>query len=236
MGRNKRIPSLVMVGTVHRDPKGYSRLLQLLEQEQPTLVTVEVSPYGRIFRAQQSAALRSTLRENLCRIQKEEGRPMHEIISQSAILGIFFLLKEPYEWQAAKTYADRYGIFLRDIDLSRYSEDKLSLLSELLSVDNLRTLLHIPFPDLSRQVEFEYSRARFLFLHPSSTWSPTDEVKVREAHMAEKIRSFVRREKGNKILHVGGWEHLIEFSQGKSLFGLLQDLRPRRILLSSMGT
>jgi hypothetical protein len=206
-----------------------------LEREQPALVTVEVSPYGRTFRAQQAAALRTTLRENLWRIKKEEGRPMREIISQSAILGIFFLLKEPYEWQAAKAYADRYGIFLKGIDLSCFSKDKLSHLSELLSVENLRTLLRIPFPDLSTQVESEYSRARFLFFHPSSTWSPTHEVKIREAHMAKKIRSFVQRAKGKKIMHVGGWEHLIEFSQGKSLFNLLQDLRPQRILLSSMA-
>jgi hypothetical protein len=235
MGRSKGIPSLIMVGTVHRDPKGYSRLWQLLKREQPALVTVEVSPYGKIFRAQQSAALRTTLRENLWRIKKEEGRPVREIISQGAILGIFFLLKEPYEWRAAKAYADRYGIFLRDIDLSCYSENKLSHLSELISLENLRTLLRIPFPDLSKQVESDYSRAQFLFFHPSSTWSPIQEVREREAYMAEKIRSFVRREKGEKILHVGGWEHLIEFSQGKSLFGLLQDLRPQRILLSSMA-
>ena len=235
MGGYKRIPSLIMAGTVHRDPEGYPRLLQLLEREQPALVTVEVSPYGRIFRTQQAAAWRTTLRENLWRIKKEEGRPMREIISKSAILEIFFLLKEPYEWQAAKVYADRYGIFLRDIDLSCYSEDKLSHLSELLSVNNLRTLLHIPFPDLSWQVESEYSRARFRFLYPSSAWLPTREVKAREAHMAEKIRSFVQRAKGKKMLHVGGWEHLIEFSQGKSLFELLQDLRPQRILLSSMA-
>ncbi len=233
MGRYKQIPPFIMVGTVHRDPEGYPRLWQLLEREQPALITVEVSPYGRIFRAQQAAVLRTTLRENLWRVKKEERRPMREIISQSAILGIFFLLKEPFEWRAAKAYADRYGIFLRDIDLSCYSEDKLSHLSELLSVENLRTLLRFPFPDLSEQVESEYSRARFLFSHPSSTRLATREVKTREAHMAEKIRSFVRREEGKKILHVGGWEHLIEFSQAKSLFGLLQDLRPQRILLSS---
>ena len=235
MGRYEGIPSLIMVGTVHRDPKGYPRLLQLLEREQPALVTVELSPYGRIFRGQKAAALRTTLRENLWRIKKEEGRQMHAILSQSAILGIFFLLKEPYEWQAAKAYADRYGIFLRDIDLSCYSEDKLSHLSELLSLENLHTLLRIPFPNLSKQVETEYSRARTLFLHPSSNWSATHEARAREAHMAEKIRSLVYRVEGKKVLHIGGWEHLIEYSQGKSLFGLLQDLRPQRILLSSLG-
>ena len=235
MGRSKQIPSLIMVGTVHRDPKGYPRLLRLLEREQPALVTVELSPYGRIFRAQQSAAWRNTLRENLRRIEKEEGRPLRMILSQSAILGIFFLLREPYEWRAAKAYADRHGIILRNIDLSCYSADKFSHLSELISLENLRTLLRIPFLDLSKQVESEYSRARLLFFDPPFTWSPIQEVKEREAYMAEKIRSLVRREKGEKILHIGGWEHLIDFSPGKSLFGLLQDLRPQRVLLSSMA-
>jgi hypothetical protein len=234
MGMSKQIPSLIMVGTVHRDPKGYPKLLQLLEREQPALITVEVSPYGRNFRSQQSAALRITLRENLAAIQKEEGRPLREIISQNAILEIFFLLQDPYEWRAAKAYADLYGIVPRDIDLSCYSEDKLSHLSELISVENLRTLLRIPFPDLSKQVESEYSRAQFLFFHPPSTRSPIQEVGEREACMAEKIRRFAQQGNGKKILHIGGWEHLIAFSQGKSLFGLLRDLQPRRILLSPL--
>jgi hypothetical protein len=235
LGKKKKIPSLTMVGTVHRDPKGYSRLLELLEREQPTLVTVEVSPYGRNFRSRQSAALRTKLRENLAAIQKEEGRPLRKILSQNAILEIFFLLQEPYEWRAAKAYGDLNGIVPRDIDLSCYSQDKLSHLSELICMENLRTLLHIPFPDLSKQVELQYSRAHFLFSHRPSTRSPVQEVEERETCMAKKIRHFAQRENGRKIVHIGGWEHLIEFSQGKSLFGLLKDLQPRRILLSSVA-
>lgn len=233
LGMSKPIPSLIMVGTVHRDPKGYARLSQLLKREQPALISVEVSPYARDFRAWQSAAWRATLREHLQRIKAEEGRPLREIISQSSILGIFILLKEPYEWRAAKNYADRHGITLRDIDLSSHSQDKLARLSELISMENLRTLLRIPFPDLRKQVESQYSRARSLFLHPPSTWPTIQGAAEREAYMAEKIGSFVRRENGKKILHVGGWEHLIEFPQGKSLYGLLKDLGPQRILLSS---
>jgi pheromone shutdown protein TraB len=233
LGMNKRIPSLIMVGTVHRDPRGYGKLSQLLKREQPALISVEVSPYARTFRAWQSAAWRATLRENLQRIKGEVGRPLREIISQSSILGIFILLKEPYEWQAAKSYADRHGTPLRDVDLSSHSHDKLARLSELISMENLRTLLRIPFPDLRKQVESQYSRARSLFLHPPSTWPTIQGAAEREAYMAEKIRRFVQRGKGKKILHIGGWEHMVEFSQGNSLYGLLKDLGPQRILLSS---
>jgi hypothetical protein len=235
MGMSKSLSSLVMVGTVHRDPKGETKLLHLLEQERPSLITIEVSPYARIFRAHQAAALRATLRKNLQRIRREEGRPLREIIPRSAILGIFLLLKEPYEWRAAKAYADRHGIDLRDIDLSCYSKDKLSHVADLISLENLRTLVRVPSFDLSRQVESHYSRARFLFRHPPSFWPTIKEVKHREAYMAEEIRSLVQQENGKKILHVGGWEHLLEFPQGKSLFGLLEDLRPQRILLASMA-
>ncbi len=234
MGKSRSLSSLVMVGTVHRDPQGYGKFIYLLEQERPSLITIEVSPYARIFRAQQAAALRATLRKNLQKIGREEGRPLREILSQSAILGIFLLLKEPYEWRAAKAYADRHGIDLRGIDLSSYSKDKLSHVAELISLENLRTLLRIPSLALSKQVESHYSRARFLFGHPPSFWPTIKEVKHREAYIAEEIRSLVQQESGKKILHAGGWEHLIESPRGKSLFGLLKDLRPQRILLASM--
>ena len=235
MAMSKPNSSLVLVGTVHRDPMGYTKLLRVLGKEQPSLITVEVSPYARTFRAGKAAALRATLRKNLQSIQREEGRPLREIISQSAILGIFLILKEPYEWRAAKAYAHRQEIPLGDIDLSCYSKNKLSHLADLVSMENLRTLLRIPSLDLSKQAESHYSRARFLFSHPPSFWPVAREIRRRETYMAEKIRNFFQQENGKKMLHIGGWEHLIEFPQGGSLFGLLQDLRPQRILVSSMG-
>jgi len=235
MDMNKRSLSLVMVGTVHRDPKGYARLWHFLEKVRPDLITVEISPYSRAFRARHCAAFRNSLRENLERIREEDGRPLGEIISQSAILGIFYLLREPYEWRAAKSYARRERIPLMDIDLPSFSQEKLSYLPELITLENLRALLRIPFPDLSKEVETLYLRARFLFNHPPCFWPTTSEVEEREAHMAQKIRRLVQQAGGKKILHIGGWEHLVEFPQGISLFGLLKDFRPRRVLLSSIA-
>jgi len=233
MGRSNPQGTIVLVGTVHRDPKGYTKLFQLLEQERPSIITVEISPYSRAFRAQQAAALRARLRENLQKVGRERGRSLREIISQSAVLEIFLALREPYEWRAAKNYAERHGIELMDIDLSGYAEEKLSHLAELISPENVRALLHLPSFDLSRQVESQYARAKFLFDHPPSLWPVDEEVRHREAHMAEKIRGFARQKNEGKTLHIGGWEHLVEFPQGKSLFGLVKDLQPTRIILAS---
>jgi hypothetical protein len=234
MGK-RSIPSLLMIGTVHRDPRGKAKLNRLLQREKPAFISVEISPYSRIFRAQKAAAFRAILRENLKSIQKEEGNPWREIFSHSEIRGIFFLLREPYEWQAAEAYAGQSGSSVEEIDLSLYSQEKLSHLSDLVSLENLRTLLRIPFPDLTEQVATQYRRASFLFSHPPSIWPRNSEVKKRESFMAEKIRSLVHRARGEKMLHVGGWEHLIEFPGGESLYDLLRDLGPQRVLLSDGG-
>lgn len=235
MGMNRRtnlIPFLLLVGTVHRDPQGKAKLLSLLQQKQPAAISVEISPYARIFRAQKAAAFRAILRENLKRIHAEENFSWREIFSHSAIQGIFFLLKEPYEWRAAEAYARQTGIVLKGIDLSRYSQEKLSHLPELVSRENLRSLLPLSSPDLTEQIEAQYRRAQFLFSHPPSPPPERPGEREREIFMAEEIRKLVRQ--GQKVLHIGGWEHLLEFSGGASLYELLKDLRPLRVLLSEV--
>ena len=228
-------PPLVLVGAVHRDPKGYARLFRLLERERPALITVEISSYSRTFRAQQSSMIRNTLRANLRRIQKEDRRPLSAILSHSLILGIFFLLKEPFEWRAAKSYASRHGVLLQDIDLSPFAQDHLAHLSELIALKNLRTLLHLNSLAYADLVQSQYSRADFLFHHPPFIRLIPSALQEREVYMAGKIRELIRGINRGKILHVAGWEHLIDSPGGNSLFGLLKDLQPQRVLLSTLG-
>lgn len=233
--RGRTISCLLMVGTVHRDPQGKAKLLRLLQREKPAAISVEISPYARLFRAQKATTFRAVLRENLKKIHEEENLPWSEILSQGAIQGIFYLLKEPYEWRAAQAYARSTGIALKDIDLSPYSEEKLSHLPELISKENLRTLLSFSSPGLTEQVEAHYHRARFLFSHPPYFWPQSSQEKEREASLAEEIRLLVHKARGEKVLHIGGWEHLLEIPGGTTLLGLLKDLRPKRVLLSNNG-
>ncbi len=228
--------ALVMVGTVHRDPQGFVKLSRLLITEKPGFITVEMSPFARSFRAKHGLAIRASLRENIRRIEREERRPLREILSHSAILGIFLLLREPYEWRAAKIFAINHGSILREIDLSSYSADKLSHLNELIGLDNLRLLLRSSSGSLEEEVEAQYRRAHYLFSHPPSTWNMLKnmEMREREFHMAAEIRGLAQGANGNKILHIGGWEHLVEYPGEESLFGLLKNLQPHRVLLSSI--
>jgi hypothetical protein len=227
---------LVLVGTVHRDPRGYARLFRVLEKERPGLITVEMSSYSRTFRVRQSSMIRDTLRANLRKIQKEDRQPLSGILSHSLILGIFFLLKEPFEWRAAKSYASQYGVLLQEIDLSSFAQDHLAYLSELVALKNLRTLLHLNSLAYGDLVQAQYSRADFLFHHPPLIRLTPPAFQEREVFMAGKIRELIQgtTNKG-KILHVAGWEHLIDSPEENSLVGLLKDLQPRRVLLSTLG-
>ena len=223
--------SLVMVGTVHGDPKGYSKLMHFLKMESPDDLTVEISPYARDFRKDQGAVLRRVLRSNLRKISTVKKNPLRKILAHPAILGLFSFLKEPYEWRAAYDYARENGKSVEDIDLSPYSREKLAHLTEMTSLENLLCLLDLPFEDLSEQVEAHYSRARILFARPPTARVASSEITIREISMAERIRRRVLCAKGMKVIHIGGWEHLVDFPQGNSLWGRLKNLNPRRVLL-----
>jgi len=232
MSREPFFSSLVMVGTVHRDPKGFEKLLRILEREAPNFITVEISPYALKFRAQEASRLRAVLRENLKEIQREEGRLYRRFLSHGEIQGIFFLLKVPFEWRAAERYARKCRIGLRAIDLSAYSEEKLARISELIQIENLRALLRSPQPFIENRVDRQYKRARTHWDSPASIGSTSEETQERERQMAGEIRRLMDGIKKKKVLHVGGWEHLVPASRGESLFARLENLNPRRLLLS----
>lgn len=222
---------LILIGTVHRDPHGYKKLCRFLEEKKPEIITVEVSPYSRAFRARQSAELRQILRRNLRQIQREEGLAWQKIFSHGAIIGIFCLLQDPFEWRAAEVYFRKNGASLFDIDLSSYAQEKLAKIPELISIENLRTLVHLPSPPFYEEISSQYLRARYLLQHPPLIWPVEKETIERELVMAEKIRQLLANKKGKMLCHIGGWEHLIERPNEKSLFSLLQDFKPIRILL-----
>jgi hypothetical protein len=47
--------------------------------------------------------------------------------------------------------------------------------------------------------------------------------------VAERIRSL--GEKGRRLLHIGGWLHVIPFNGIENLAALLRDLGPQSVLL-----
>lgn len=229
----EKVSSLILIGTVHGDPYGHKKLYRLLTEKKPKVITVEISPYSLSFRAKYVSEIRRTLRENLRRMQNECGATLREIISHGAIMGIFGMLKEPFEWRAAAAYAQKNNACLFSIDLSIYAQEKLTYLTELVSLENLKNLKKLPSPSFLEEISAQYARAKHLFQNPPKIWPVAQETLERENYMAEKIRKILKRYKEGIFCHIGGWEHLLERPDAKSLFHLLQDLNPQRILLSN---
>lgn len=225
--------SLILIGTVHRDPHGYKKLFRLLSEKKPKIITVEISSYSLSFRTNYVPEIRRTLRENLRRIQNEDGLSWKEIISHGAIMGIFAMLKEPFEWQAANSYAHISNASLFDIDLSIYAQEKLAYLTELVSLENLKLLKKFSSLPFFEEIAAQYTRANYLFQNPPQIWPVAQETLEREKYMADKIRKILKSKETVILCHIGGWEHLIARPDGKSLFHLLQDLNPQRILIAN---
>ncbi|RLA85004.1 MAG: hypothetical protein DRG31_04125, partial [Deltaproteobacteria bacterium] len=55
----------------------------------------------------------------------------------------------------------------------------------------------------------------------------------RERSLAFRIRKLLFRHPGKRLLHIGGWMHMIDAPH--TLFWFLKDLGPRRLLLDPGG-
>jgi hypothetical protein len=53
----------------------------------------------------------------------------------------------------------------------------------------------------------------------------------RDRWMAAQIRRLLAARCGGHLVHVGGWVHLVEDARGETLYSLLADLAPQRLLL-----
>ncbi len=225
--------SLTLVGTIHRDPHGLPRLMEILEGESPDIVTLEMSEYGVAFRERYGPRLRKRLFD----ISRDLGDIRENPSQAGAVRAILCALEQPFEFRAVKAYCERRGISFRCIDLSRYSREKLKVLQEeMITEENLRK---IPaFSPIAPQEEIR--RQRFLARGLASMDSDQflieaflngrkgDGMVQRDRYMSLRIKEILRNHK--KTLHVGGWEHLLDDPKGKTLYGRLKDLGPRRIL------
>lgn len=232
---------LTLLGTVHRDTQGEARLAGLLERLRPHLLTVELSPYGHQYRTLQTRPLLARLERILDRLAEEYDRPREVIASHPAIVDIRALLELPFEYRAAEAYARTHGAVLKLIDLSEVSVAKLRRVeSGLISYRNLRLL--VQRPGEVRMINDEgYATARQLLAKEASSSlrrsflagkrgkegiGPRDEV------MAKEIDRLLKDRPEQRLVHIGGWVHLVDDPEGESLFSRLTAWKPLRNLLS----
>jgi len=236
------LPTLTLIGTVHRDPQGHQRLSCLLDQLQPDLLTLEMSSYALHYRQTRGRQQLLRLERFLERLAEETGRSLQELESCQAVCDIHKLLALPYEYLAARDYAARRNCHLELLDLAEVSALKLKRAERgLISYRNLKILTALPENNLSQSQE-SYRTAHSLLLKDPETSvcaaflnqrRGAEGVGPRDRDMAEQIRRLLQGLPGRHLAHIGGWVHLLADPLGETLFSRLSEFSPIRRLLWS---
>jgi hypothetical protein len=217
--------SLTLIGTVHGDPQGYERARALLDTLKPDLVTVEISPFSLRYRQRYGPAWQRQLTLALGELPGDAARhvAIQRLTAQVAL---------PFEVKAAREYHRRFGVPWRPLDLDFLSRRHLPRYGpELLNPANLKALLTTPDASLGEYVVREFRRARLALARPPRRlFSPgVSETLRRERFIGRRLRQLVCRH--HRVVHLGGWEHLVDWQDSPGLWRALADLSPGRALL-----
>jgi hypothetical protein len=229
---------LLLIGTVHTDPDGASRLRNLLQRENPSIVLVEASPYGLAFRQRNNRRLRRLLARRMGSISRAHGVSSKEA---GAVQGLFTQILMPYEYSSSLRFCRDSGARIHCIDLSSESKRLIGeQWNEMLAVENLKALWRVELEDSRSTVRRSYGLASRLLAEKEKScinpyvreWLEDPAWQKREAHLAEQIRLRFERMTTGRLAYVGGWQHLLYPTDAHTLCDRLARLKPRRVLLS----
>ncbi|MHB9074777.1 MAG: hypothetical protein ACYC6G_14770 [Desulfobaccales bacterium] len=217
--------SLILIGTVHGDPSGFARARKLLAHLQPDIVTVEISPFSLRYRLKHGPGWQRQLARTLAQLPATAVRHLaiQRLVAQVAL---------PFEVRAARDYHRSIGVPWRPLDLGGLARRHLPRYSpELLSLANLQALLATSDGTLTEFVAAEFHRARLALARAPRRLltSGTKELLRRERFLARRLRTLASRYR--RLVHLGGWEHLVPWQDAAGLWRDLEDLQPRRLLL-----
>jgi hypothetical protein len=211
---------------VHGDPAGYERAWRFFEQLRPEVITVEISRFSVRFRERALRGWRRRLASALEAMPPEAARSL-------AVARVAAQAEVPFEYRAARDWGQRHPVTVKLLDSGAAARHHLPRYArELLSAANLRFLSESGSPGtLEDFVAGEFRRARLamqgrLRMLPRGAHAQKSR---RERLWAKRLKRLAAG--GKRVVHVGGWEHLVPWPDGDNLLGLLGDLNPAVILL-----
>ncbi len=204
------VNGLVLLGTVHCDPKGLSRTRSFLELHKPDLVLVEISDFALKFRIERSAGLRKIFLRRLRIVADRMQIDFDTALKHVEIASIFRQLGFPYEYRASAAYARRAGMDLVAVDKSGFSREWIGTWPEMISAENIERLLELESPRPSVSSLYAHA-ARRIAARPLPNEAPPADAerwREREKQMARRIRSALKRHSPERAVYIGGWWHL----------------------------
>ncbi len=213
---NRQGDGFFVLGVIHGDRDGKALLEGWLESTGPDMVTLEFSHYGLNFRQARAGALRQKAGEAIDELRAEGCR-----IDEAALDALFSYIDLPLEFTAASEYCDRRGAHLSLVDMDRFSSVNLSRMDELIAKENLRMFLK------SDQCKGGSQKAMArLFLETGiKTFPYTEEMRLRDRHMSERIGHLMKHHAPLRAVHICGWQHLCD------PFGFYTALCPKKVFI-----
>jgi hypothetical protein len=223
--------NLYMLGVIHRDPQGGTRLRDALRALPWGLVSVEVSPFALHFRRREGPALWRQALGHLPQAARQAGLAPQQARTHPGLAWLKAYLEQPYEWTVSLAEARARGAPCLALDISGLSRRLLADAHELVGVDNLAHLL------ASRQpagAALELRRARDLLAGRGGWPRPEALEPEREAVLARRLTRLAAagaRRGLAPLVHVGGWRHLLAGQDAPALADRLGVPPERRILV-----
>lgn len=191
-----------MLGTIHRDAEGPKTLGDWLDRVRPDVITLEFSNYGLQFREING----DRLRKRLCDTIRDMGlEPTDQ--SGDPLESLFCYLGQPYEFTAVSDYARKTGTPFHLVDADLFSRLKLREIDRMMGRENLEALLRPPGDPMAGGAR-EKTLADLFFRRGIKTYRYTDEMRIRDNFMKNRISLLMRHHGPGCFLHVCGWQHL----------------------------
>jgi hypothetical protein len=197
----------------------------MLTYLRPDTVTVEISRFSLRYRLRHGPHWQRQLAQALSQLPPEAA-------SHLAIRRLAAQVAMPFEVRAARDFHCRHGVPWRPLDLGAVARQHLPRYGpELLNPSNLRAILDTPDRTLEEFVAAEFHRAHLALArlhHRPRLPGPADRWR-RERFLARRLQRLVR--KYHRVVHLGGWEHLVDWQDPRCLWWQLADPKPLRWLL-----
>jgi hypothetical protein len=234
---------LILVGTVHLDPKNKISLYKTIKNFKPNILTVEISAFSVKYRLSNQKIWLLRLQSLINKLPKEKR-------GHNGLKLLELQLQMPLEWKMAYEYSKTRDIPCLAVDSGDLARNELPLWkNEILSKENLVKIINEPDFDLDDYFKECHSRAKFAlersdvlkrsFSHQLS-WFSDSFWEKRESTLASRIKRIHKGEllagrsrlRAGLHIHICGWMHLITGGPYKTLFELLSKLDPVRLFLT----
>jgi len=179
------------------------------------------------------------LQRELCRNLKKAaeriGIDPKQALRHPEVRAIRRQVSLPFEYRAAARYCAKSGAELFLADSSKFSRKWIETWDELISHENLHSLLYLPWDSFAVDREYEAAAraigGQWKAADRNAPDDPDDPAwQQRELFMARRIRELLDAHRPLLPLYVGGWRHLVSGDKELTLRDILE-IEPSRCLL-----